>query len=144
MIDGFFRVPVIKLKQPDLTWRPEMWIVQAGLLFAFWLITSGIVYDMINEPPAVGATDGPGGRKVPQGVMDRMNGQYFIEGLTGGFYYTMGATGTVLGHHSLNAPWTLKKRCLALGVGLALIVLAKVGTSMFWSIKMPGYRPTIF
>eukprot|EP01064_Diplonema_japonicum_P032638 TRINITY_DN6185_c0_g1_i1.p1 TRINITY_DN6185_c0_g1~~TRINITY_DN6185_c0_g1_i1.p1 ORF type:complete len:161 (+),score=26.03 TRINITY_DN6185_c0_g1_i1:51-485(+) len=144
MIESYFRVPPIKLKQPDLSWRPEMWLVQAGLLFAFWLITSGIVYDMINEPPAVGTTDGPGGRKVPQGVMDRMQGQYFIEGLTGGFYYTMGGSGCILAHYSLTAPWALKKRSIALGTAFALVILAKFGTNMFWSIKMPGYRPTMF
>ncbi|KAJ9441535.1 putative oligosaccharyltransferase complex subunit, partial [Diplonema papillatum] len=110
MLETMFRIPPTKLKMPDLTWRPPQWAVMGGMLFAFWLITGGIVYDMINQPPAVGQGEGPGGRKVAEGVMPRMQGQYFIEGLTGGFYYMMGGVGMILAHYSIDAPWAPSKR----------------------------------
>ncbi|KAJ9441536.1 hypothetical protein DIPPA_31119 [Diplonema papillatum] len=43
MLETMFRIPPTKLKMPDLTWRPPQWAVMGGMLFAFWLITGGIV-----------------------------------------------------------------------------------------------------
>ena len=106
MLETIFRVPPIKLRQPDLTWRPSKTLVFAGMLFVFWLITGGIVYDLINEPPVIGTTEGPNGNRIPEGVMSGTRGQYFMEGLTGGFFYTMGGGGLILAHQSLESNWS--------------------------------------
>ncbi len=103
--------------------RPSPMLVLVLVLASYFFVTAGIAYDIINEPPAVGATTDPvtgepersllgkregGGqlRSKPHtglsaqraaGVVKpmtfmpyRMNGQFILEGLSGGFFYTLG------------------------------------------------------
>jgi hypothetical protein len=34
-------------------------LVFAGVVLSYFIVTAGIAYDMINEPPAIGATTDP-------------------------------------------------------------------------------------
>eukprot|EP00518_Triparma_eleuthera_P007717 CAMPEP_0182481088 /NCGR_PEP_ID=MMETSP1319-20130603/36781_1 /TAXON_ID=172717 /ORGANISM="Bolidomonas pacifica, Strain RCC208" /LENGTH=106 /DNA_ID=CAMNT_0024682675 /DNA_START=75 /DNA_END=392 /DNA_ORIENTATION=- len=69
-----------------------------AILFTYFLVLSGLIYDLINEPPSIGSVVDPAtGRQKPQAVMPyRINGQYIIEGLSGGFMYCVGGIGFVL------------------------------------------------
>lgn len=55
-------------------------------------MTCGIAYDIINEPPAFGAERDPAtGQYKPVAFMPfRLNGQYIMEGITGGMMYSLG------------------------------------------------------
>jgi hypothetical protein len=111
------------------------------VLVSYFLVTSGVAYDIINEPPAVGTQPDPLTGKVrPVAFMPyRINAQYIIEGLTGGLMYTLGALGLVLldrAHERSASPnWRLGCLC----VGAAMAAGAYAAALSFLRIKMPNY-----
>lgn len=55
------------------------------------LITGGIIYDVIVEPPSVGSmTDEHGHQRLLAFLAYRVNGQYIMEGLSSSFLFTVG------------------------------------------------------
>ena len=69
----------------------------AILLITYFIIMSGVIYDMIIEPPAVGGQMGADGVVRPESIMKgRQNGQYSIEGLTAGLFFIMIGGGMVM------------------------------------------------
>jgi hypothetical protein len=65
---------------------------------SYFFVTAGIAYDIINEPPAFGAEQDPvTGQYRPVAFMPyRINGQYIMEGITGGMMYSLGGLGLIL------------------------------------------------
>lgn len=50
------------------------------VLFTYFLVTGGIVYDVINEPPSIGSMVDERGNNRPVAIMQyRVNGQYIME-----------------------------------------------------------------
>jgi hypothetical protein len=62
------------------------WTIFTFFFISYFFVMSGVIYDMINEPPALGQViDERTGKPKPQAVMMwRINGQYIFEGLTAG------------------------------------------------------------
>lgn len=75
--------------------RPSWQLLFTLVMGSYFMVTAGIAYDIINEPPAIGGHQDPvTGVVRPQAFMPyRMNGQYIFEGLCGGFFYTLGGEG---------------------------------------------------
>jgi len=75
----FLRVPDFKLRVP--TSLPSWGLVFAATFVLYYLITAGIIYDRIVEPPAIGSEQDPrtGAVKPVAFVMYRINGQFIIE-----------------------------------------------------------------
>lgn len=115
--------------------------VFALVLFSYFIVTSGVAYDIINEPPAVGAQPDPVTGKVkPVTFLPyRINAQYIIEGLSGGFMYTLGAVGLVLLDVAHGKQRPANTRLMALAVGSTCLTLAWMSIFSFLRIKMPGY-----
>lgn len=64
-------------------------VVFALVLFSYFLVTGGIIYDVIVEPPSIGSTTDEFGRSKPVAFMQyRVNGQYIMEGLASRYVYT--------------------------------------------------------
>ena len=97
---GIFSVlecPNIKIKKPSWIQKPAAMTVFGMLLFTYFLVTGGIIYDVINEPPSVGSTTDAQGRSRPVAIMQwRINGQYIMEGLGSSFLFTIGGIGFIL------------------------------------------------
>lgn len=105
------------------------------------MVVSGIVYDVIVEPPGIGSSQDPATGSVRPVVFlpGRVNGQYIIEGLSSGFMFVLGGIGIVLLDLALdkNRAKTLKVSYASAGV--SSIVLAYVMSMLFIRIKIPGY-----
>ena len=57
-------------------------VVFAVVLTSYFLVTGGIIYDVIVEPPSIGTANDDLGRSRPVAFMQyRVNGQYIMEGL---------------------------------------------------------------
>ncbi|XP_023327770.1 oligosaccharyltransferase complex subunit ostc-like [Eurytemora carolleeae] len=50
------KVPELKLKRPSWIHTPAPYTVFAFVLLSYFLVTGGIIYDVIVEPPSVGST----------------------------------------------------------------------------------------
>lgn len=109
------------------------------VLVTYFIITSGIIYDLINEPPSVGyEKDEKTGLMKPSAIMTyRLNGQYIYEGLLCGGLYCLGGIGFILLDMS-----TDKKggnRYFKLICGSILVVLAYNLIIVFIRMKVWGY-----
>ncbi|XP_035554402.1 oligosaccharyltransferase complex subunit OSTC-like [Canis lupus baileyi] len=70
--------PNLKLKQPPCVHMPWAMKVYALVVVSYFLITGGIIYDVIVEPPSVGSmTDEHGHQRPVAFLAYRVNGQYY-------------------------------------------------------------------
>lgn len=79
---SFLRPPRLRLKLPTLT-LPSPMTIYALILLTYFMVVSGIVYDVIVEPPGIGSTQDPvtGSVRPVVFLSGRVNGQYIIEGI---------------------------------------------------------------
>merc|ERR1711976_628895 len=80
------------------------WLVQPSantvlffVLVSYFLVTGGLIYDVIVEPPSVGSTTDEHGHSRPVAFMAyRVNGQYIMEGLASSFMFALGGIGFIV------------------------------------------------
>ncbi|XP_045471224.1 oligosaccharyltransferase complex subunit ostc-B [Harmonia axyridis] len=133
-------VPNIKIKKPSWLHQPSSSTVFALVLFSYFLVTGGIIYDVIVEPPSVGSTTDEHGHSRPVAFMPyRVNGQYIMEGLASSFLFSMGGLGFIILDH-IHSPLTPKlNRLLITAVGFICVLISFFTTWIFMRMKLPGY-----
>lgn len=130
--------PRVALRLPRVP-APGPMLLYAAVLATFYFVFSGIVYDLINEPPSIGQTQDHLGRRRAEVIMPhRINGQYVVEGLSAGFLFVLGGLGVVvLDRFAARPPSSWSSGGIAAGTGMlftSFLVLL-----MFIKVKMPGY-----
>eukprot|EP01100_Stratorugosa_tubuloviscum_P014425 TRINITY_DN76_c0_g5_i1.p1 TRINITY_DN76_c0_g5~~TRINITY_DN76_c0_g5_i1.p1 ORF type:complete len:151 (-),score=62.96 TRINITY_DN76_c0_g5_i1:182-634(-) len=136
----FLRLPQFNLPLPSIQ-KPNQIIVFAFVCFSYFLVTSGLIYDMIVEPPSIGhEQDEITGAYKPVVFMQyRMNGQYIIEGLTAGFLFCIGGLGVVVLDQAHGKTTTSSIRTVIIIAGSLSCFLAYALITVFMRIKLPGY-----
>ncbi|KAI6682642.1 hypothetical protein NL676_036523 [Syzygium grande] len=137
---SFLRPPRLRLKLPTLT-LPSPMTVYALVLLTYFMVVSGIVYDVIVEPPGIGSTQDPFTGSVRPVVFmpGRVNGQYIIEGLSSGFMFVLGGVGIVLMDLALDKNRAKSVKASFATAGISSVVLAYVMSMLFIRIKIPAY-----
>ncbi|KAH7544736.1 uncharacterized protein LOC107430952 [Ziziphus jujuba] len=137
---SFLRPPRLRLKLPTLT-LPSPMTVYALVLLTYFMVVSGIVYDVIVEPPGIGSTqDRVTGSVRPVVFMPgRVNGQYIIEGLSSGFMFVLGGVGIVLMDLALDRNRDKSMKISYASAGISFVVIAYVMSMLFIRIKIPAY-----
>ena len=137
---AILRPPKLRLKLPTFSY-PHPMLVYAALVASYFLVVSGFVFDVINEPPGIGyRQDGATGRWVPTVFLEgRINQQYIIEGLSSGFMFVLGGLGIVMVDSGCDKSKGKNLRLILIGTGVALIMLTYTMSMVFLRIKMPGY-----
>ncbi|XP_019186169.1 PREDICTED: oligosaccharyltransferase complex subunit ostc-like [Ipomoea nil] len=137
---SFLRPPRLRLKLPSLT-LPSAMTVYSLILLTYFMVVSGIVYDVIVEPPGIGSTqDRFTGAVRPVVFMPgRVNGQYIIEGLSSGFMFVLGGIGIVLLDLALDRNRAKSVRISFASAGVASVLIAYVMSMLFVRIKIPAY-----
>ncbi|XP_064239815.1 oligosaccharyltransferase complex subunit OSTC-like [Aotus nancymaae] len=104
---------------------PSAMTVYALVVASYFLITGGIIYDVIVEPPSVGSVTGEHGHQRPVAFLAyRVNGQYIMEGLASSFLFTMGGLGFII-LDQWNAPNIPKlNKFLLLFIGFLCVLLS--------------------
>ncbi|KAJ0989407.1 hypothetical protein J5N97_007763 [Dioscorea zingiberensis] len=94
---GFLRPPRTRLKLPSNLALPSPLTVLFLVIFTYFCVVSGLVYDVIVEPPGIGSTQDPSTGTVRPVVFlpGRVNGQYIIEGLSSGSMFVLGGLGII-------------------------------------------------
>eukprot|EP01147_Barroeca_monosierra_P011117 gene11117-3178_t len=132
------RAPSLRLRGIDTEWRPSSMTVLAGLLLSYFLVTAGIIYDMIIEPPSIGYQLDSHGRQVPVAFMQgRINGQYITEGLSSAFMFLLGGIGFIALDQANQAGISKTRRLVLTAVGGGLVILSYLAARVFMSIKLP-------
>ncbi len=63
------RLPNVRLRLPNIS-LPDKTLVFCALFFSYFLVMSGIIYDIIIEPPGIGSTQDPvTGQHKPQAFL---------------------------------------------------------------------------
>jgi len=137
---AFLRPPRLRLKLPTLT-LPSPMTVYALVLLTYFMVVSGIVYDVIVEPPGIGSTQDPHTGSVRPVVFmpGRVNGQYIIEGLSSGFMFVLGGVGIVFMDLALDRNRDKSVKTSFATAGISSVVLAYVMSMLFIRIKIPAY-----
>ncbi|XP_050729547.1 oligosaccharyltransferase complex subunit OSTC-like [Eriocheir sinensis] len=133
-------LPRLKLKRPSWVAVPSPMAVFSFILLSYFLVTGGIIYDVIVEPPSVGSTTDEHGHSRPVAFMAyRVNGQYIMEGLASSFMFALGGIGFIVLDQT-HSPSTPKlNRILLIIIGFACIIISAIACYAFMKIKLPGY-----
>lgn len=131
-------VPNLKMKRPSFVTLPSPMVVFAFILFTYFLVTGGIIYDVIVEPPSIGSTTDDKGNSRPVAFMQyRVNGQYIMEGLASSFLFTCGALGFIVLDKSNSSNIPKLNRTLQFVFAFIFIVISFAACRIFMSIKLP-------
>ncbi|KAL9653644.1 hypothetical protein ABK040_009121 [Willaertia magna] len=136
-----FRPPELRLKVPSIFEKglPKM-LIFVLLFLSYFVICSGIIYDMINEPPSIGSRRDPDGKVRPVAVLEyRLNGQYIVEGFTAGFLFSLGGLGFIALNWSADPQSSSRSRYIFLTIGIFTILIAYNVLIMFLRMKIPNY-----
>ena len=144
-MEAFYRIPFVlletpnvKLKRPWFVKMPSSMTVFALVLFSYFLVTGGIIYDVIVEPPSIGSTTDEYGHSRPVAFMQyRVNGQYIMEGLASSFLFTLGGLGFIILERSNVVGLTKLNRTMLLALGFFCVVAAFLACRVFMSMKLP-------
>jgi len=111
------------------------------LYLSFFLVFSGVIYDLIVEPPAIGQVrdERTGAYKPEAFLRHRINGQYIIEGLAAGAFFCLGGLGLILLNRSNDKSPDVKSRYLLITLGVICFAGAFIVCNIFLRIKFPGY-----
>merc|ERR1712149_63639 len=133
-------VPNLKIKKPTWVKKPSEMVVFAGIMISYFLVTGGIIYDVIVEPPSIGSTTDERGNSKPVAFMPyRVNGQYIMEGLASSFMFSLGSLGFILLDQTNNTGTRKLNRMMLYGIGFALILVSFFTCRVFMRMKLPGY-----
>ncbi|XP_054942672.1 oligosaccharyltransferase complex subunit OSTC-like [Physeter macrocephalus] len=117
--------PILKLKKPPWVHMLSAMTVYALVVVSYFLITGGVIYDVIVEPPSVSSmTDEHGHQRPVAFLACRVNGQYIMEGLTSSFLFTMGGLGFIILDRSSAPNIPKRKRFLLLFIGFICVLLS--------------------
>ncbi|EXC47696.1 hypothetical protein L484_002407 [Morus notabilis] len=137
---SFLRPPRLRLKLPTLT-LPSPMTVFSLVLLTYFMVVSGIVYDVIVEPPGIGSTQDrlTGAVRPVVFLPGRVNGQYIIEGLSSGFMFVLGGLGIVLLDLALDRNRAKSVKVSYASAGISSVVIAYLMSMLFIRIKIPAY-----
>ncbi|XP_051131758.1 uncharacterized protein LOC127251880 [Andrographis paniculata] len=137
---SFLRAPRLRLKLPSFT-LPSAMTVYSLILLTYFMVVSGIVYDVIVEPPGIGSTQDrlTGAVRPVVFLPGRVNGQYIIEGLSSGFMFLLGGIGIVLMDLALDKNRAKSVKVSYATSGVAFMVISYVMSMLFIRIKIPAY-----
>ena len=138
---SFLQPPRTRLKLPSSLALPSPMTVFSLILLTYFAVVSGLVYDVIVEPPGIGSSQDPATGAVRPVVFlpGRVNGQYIIEGLSSGFMFLLGGIGIILLDLAVDRTRARSLRISFGGTGVAAIVIAYAMAMLFLRIKIPGY-----
>ncbi|RZF44290.1 hypothetical protein LSTR_LSTR006840 [Laodelphax striatellus] len=136
-------VPHLRIKKPSWLQQPSAMVMYSLVLFSYFLVTGGIIYDVIIEPPSVGSTTDEHGHSRPVAFMPyRVNGQYIMEGLASAFLFSLGGLGFVVLDQTHGATTPKLNRILLIAVGFLFILVSFFTCWIFMRMKLPGYLRT--
>uniref|UniRef100_A0A8D2EN33 Oligosaccharyltransferase complex subunit n=1 Tax=Theropithecus gelada TaxID=9565 RepID=A0A8D2EN33_THEGE len=145
-----YRVPFLVLECPNLKLEKLLWLhtplamtVYALVVVSYFLITRGIVYDVVVEPQqqqGVGSiTDEQRHQRPVAFLAYREGGQHITEGLASSFLFTMGGLGLIILDQS-NTPNIPKlNRFILLFIGFVCVLLSFFMAGVFVRMQLPGY-----
>ncbi|GAQ80735.1 hypothetical protein KFL_000610130 [Klebsormidium nitens] len=136
----FLRPPKLRLRVPKVS-LPSAMTVFALVLISYFFVISGLVFDVIQEPPGMGVIQDPRtGAQRPVVFMEgRVNSQYIIEGLSAGFMIVLGGVSLLALDAAADKSKGRNTRLGFLGAGAFGFWFSYQMAILFLRFKVPGY-----
>jgi len=135
-----FEVPLLRVRKPSWVCMPQPMTVFGVVLVTYFLVTGGLIYDVIVEPPSTGqTTDENGHSRIVAFMAYRVNGQYIMEGLASAFMFAIGALGFIILEHTHVPQQPKFNRVILVVVGFACVAISFIACYCFMKVKLPGY-----
>nr|CAH8839607.1 unnamed protein product [Trichobilharzia regenti] len=132
--------PKLKIKKPSFITWPSPMVFFAFIMLTYFLITGGVIYDMIVGPPSMGTETDSRGNQRPVAIMAwRLNSQYILEGLAASFMFVMGSFGFIVMDKVNEARVSKLNRILLMALGIGCILTSILTLHIFIKTKMPSY-----
>lgn len=133
------KAPKLKFRSPA-SMVPEAATLLTIVLFTYFFITSGVIYDILQNPPSMGMErDRVTGAVKPVAISARINSQYIFEGFTLGFFFMVGAAGFLLLKFSSEKDLSRQMTYSYTGMGVVAFFVSQKVCEHCLSIKMPNY-----
>ncbi|CAH8528767.1 unnamed protein product [Dicrocoelium dendriticum] len=140
LLFSLLECPNVKLRKPRFVTWPSSMAVFMFFLVTYFLITGGVVYDMIVGPPSMGSETDARGNQRPVAIMAwRMNGQYILEGLAASFMFTLGSIGFMVVDRANEARISKLNRVILIAFGISCILVSFITLRIFMKTKLPSY-----
>ncbi|CAB4056325.1 Oligosaccharyltransferase complex subunit ostc,Oligosaccharyltransferase complex subunit ostc-B,Oligosaccharyltransferase complex subunit OSTC,Putative oligosaccharyltransferase complex subunit CG9662,Oligosaccharyltransferase complex subunit ostc-A [Lepeophtheirus salmonis] len=147
MLDLLLRPFFLFLNVPEIKYKNTGWIRQPSskealffILVSYFLVTGGVIYDVIVEPPSMGSTVDENGNTRPIAFMQyRINGQYILEGLASSCMFTLGGVGFILLDQTHSPTMPKLNRTMLQLMGFMCLLVSFSCCWMFMKMKLPGY-----
>lgn len=141
LVEAFVKV----LRPPRLRLRLSLptvpsWLIFVLIVFSYILVISGVIYDVIVGPPAMGTTIDPLTQtlKPVAFAQGRINAQYVIEGLSVGFFYALGTMGIILLDASSTSSFLKDYQVYCRILAILLLIGFYRMMIVFIQMKLPG------
>ena len=132
--------PELKFKRPGFLQMPSPNQTLFFVLVSYFLVTGGIIYDVIVEPPSMGSTTDENGHSRPLAFMQyRINGQYIVEGLSSSFMFLLGGLGFIVLDQTHKPGMPKLNRIMLQLIGFASLLISFSCCWLFMKMKLPGY-----
>jgi len=133
-------VPDVKIRRPAWLGMPTANQTLFFVLVSYFLVTGGIIYDVIVEPPSLGSTTDEHGHSRPVAFMQyRINGQYIVEGLSSSFMFVLGGLGFILLDQTHSSGMPKLNRMMLQLIGFSCLLVSFSCCWIFMKMKLPGY-----
>ena len=111
------------------------------IFLSYFMVISGVVYDLITEPPSIGTErdERTGAVKPVVFLKYRVNGQYIMEGLSAGIMFAIGGLGVIALDRTTKPNLSANSRLTNALVGIGCMGVAYLVSVAFLRIKVPGY-----
>merc|ERR1711973_135009 len=139
-IFSLLAVPDLKYKRPSWLVQPSANTVLFFVLVSYFLVTGGLIYDVIVEPPSMGSTTDEHGHSRPVAFMQyRINGQYIMEGLVAAFMFVLGGLGFIILDQTHSAGMPKLNRMMLQLIGFSALFVSFSCCWIFMRMKLPNY-----
>eukprot|EP00039_Didymoeca_costata_P002108 m.57557 g.57557 ORF g.57557 m.57557 type:complete len:124 (-) comp11116_c0_seq1:1610-1981(-) len=111
-------------------------------LVGFFMVASGVIYDVVNRTPTYGIKVDSQGKKLTETFLEgKVHGQYIMEGLVASSFFVIGCLGFIMFDmaNTRAATQNISRRKFLIAVGLGLVWVSLLGTRTFFSSKIPTY-----
>lgn len=120
---------------------PSQQLVKNFLLFGYFLLIGGFIYDIQNQPSGMGQYVDPitGLMRPMTFLQGRINGQFIIEGFAASVVIAVGAFGFLFIEHANKPGIQRRSRLFMMWTGFISITSSVILLNIFISSKMSNY-----
>uniref|UniRef100_S4RFU3 Oligosaccharyltransferase complex subunit n=1 Tax=Petromyzon marinus TaxID=7757 RepID=S4RFU3_PETMA len=140
MVGQVIEWPRVRIKKPGWLVIPSATTAFIATMIGYFVLVSGVIYDIIHEPPSIGSRiDAHGHQRPIVFKANSLHSQYILEGLAAGMLFCVGGLGLLLMLAAEKPSLSRLHRYLCLSLGGACMLGGFLASRAFIHIKFPSF-----